>query len=643
MNIKRHTLILRLFLLFAICMSSHSSHAAPTAIIKPSTPTAFEGVTVTLDGSGSTFEPGSVTYLWTCMNCSNYGLTFPPEITSGILLTTPILSNLVPPPKTPSIDLWFSLTVTDNTGTHTTQQKITINKNTPPAAITSNPRFITILQDFIAQQGTRIQLDGSPSVYSSLRTATWTLVSWPSGYTRTSPDLITINNPNNITTSIDIEKGTTLGNYTFNLIITDTAGNVSTPASVTVQITSRDQLPPTVSEINIINQTGLPTVQTVPTNTVVTLTPGTITGSNLTYSWAKTSGSNVSPPLPNNTSRAITITTPATVGPLVFELTVTDTSNGLAVVKTVVVNVSNTTSFLPVAVATSDLTTAEEGETINLDASGSYDPTGGTIASYSWSASFPIVLSDATAKKPTFVVPNPAPASFVVSLQVTNANGFVGATSNITFTTTSRNLYFNTCATPGRIVRAATRTSIYVCITANNAIDFVELTPKHPSLLLSAQTATANTEPSDIDYGMFNFRVKTRRPGDLVTIDMEFLSPIPDSLTLWKHSAQQGWSEDKLNVVFSSDRRKATLTLVDGGLNDEDGLVNGFILDPAGFAQASTTATTSTATTSTGTISGDTKVGCTMNPGADLDPTFPVLLLTSLLYLYRQRKQNKSL
>jgi hypothetical protein len=44
-----------------------------------------------------------------------------------------------------------------------------------------------------------------------------------------------------------------------------------------------------------------------------------------------------------------------------------------------------------------------------------------------------------------------------------------------------------------------------------------------------------------------------------------------------------GYHGDESLVVFSSDRRKVTLKLKDGGYGDSDGVANGRIVDPSGL------------------------------------------------------------
>ncbi|MBF0182580.1 MAG: hypothetical protein HQM03_21400 [Magnetococcales bacterium] len=80
-------------------------------------------------------------------------------------------------------------------------------------------------------------------------------------------------------------------------------------------------------------------------------------------------------------------------------------------------------------------------------------------------------------------------------------------------------------------------------------------------------------------------------------------------------------------------------------MNDDDNLVNGFINVTLGFAQTSTTTATPAVTAASSpppsdSGSGDKKVGCTINPAAEFDPTLLALVTLSLWYLYKNRKKS---
>ena len=106
-----------------------------------------------------------------------------------------------------------------------------------------------------------------------------------------------------------------------------------------------------------------------------------------------------------------------------FQLTVTD-SGGLKATDTCIVNIS-WVNVPPVANAGSDQTAAM-GNAVTLDGSGSTD-SDNNISSYKWTQTngFPVTLSDPSAIKPVFIVPDVGQDvnSFVFQLTVTDSGG----------------------------------------------------------------------------------------------------------------------------------------------------------------------------------------------------------------------------
>jgi hypothetical protein len=56
---------------------------------------------------------------------------------------------------------------------------------------------------------------------------------------------------------------------------------------------------------------------------------------------------------------------------------------------------------------------------------------------------------------------------------------------------------------------------------------------------------------------------------------------IPEGANWYKYSMDHGWEiYPEQYVSITADRRSITITLVDGGVGDDDGVVNGLIVDP---------------------------------------------------------------
>lgn len=147
-------------------------------------------------------------------------------------------------------------------------------------------------------------------------------------------------------------------------------------------------------------------------------------GFTLAYAWEQTGGTKVE-------LSGFTVSQPAfwapNVGPdgesLSFTLTVTD-AGGLEATDHCVVNVVHTNQP-PVADAGGDQS-VEQGTSVTLDGSGSFDPDG-TSLSYAWSQTqgAPVTLDSPKAKQTTFVAPEAGPYEemLVFELTVTDSGG----------------------------------------------------------------------------------------------------------------------------------------------------------------------------------------------------------------------------
>jgi hypothetical protein len=87
----------------------------------------------------------------------------------------------------------------------------------------------------------------------------------------------------------------------------------------------------------------------------------------------------------------------------------------------------------------------------------------------------------------------------------------------------------------------------------------------------------------ELPFGLVNFKVQVNTPGDDVTVVVYFSEPVPAKGKWYKYdSIRKRWYDFSRFATFSSDRRSMTLVLADGGAGDADGVVNGYIVDPAG-------------------------------------------------------------
>jgi uncharacterized membrane protein YgcG len=177
--------------------------------------------------------------------------------------------------------------------------------------------------------------------------------------------------------------------------------------------------------------------------------------------------------------------------------------------------------------------------------------------------------------------------------------------------------------------------------------------------------ADMTNRPEDIRY-LVGLEISVPNPGDSVSVAFSLPNVAGDSFTWWKYLSDIGWIDYSDNVSFSADRKTLTMTLIDGGLGDDDGEVNGVIIDPSGLALApegssSSSSSGSSSGSSGGSGSGSSSGGsssgspdglinggsatvsgggggCVYNPSGRMDPMLPLLALLSAVWLMRRKR-----
>ena len=85
-------------------------------------------------------------------------------------------------------------------------------------------------------------------------------------------------------------------------------------------------------------------------------------------------------------------------------------------------------------------------------------------------------------------------------------------------------------------------------------------------------------------HGFFSFDICCLEPGETATVTIELPDNVPVGTQYWKyHASEGGWIEIPMGSDDGDD--VITITLVDGGLGDDDGLANGLIVDSGGPGQ----------------------------------------------------------
>ena len=113
-----------------------------------------------------------------------------------------------------------------------------------------------------------------------------------------------------------------------------------------------------------------------------------------------------------------------------------------------------------------------------------------------------------------------------------------------------------------------------------------------------AQDAGAAIQIPDMPYGVIDFAVTVPEKGGSARVEWTFSEPLPENFQWWKYDPKEGGFYDFMRkellvsadgVLFSSDRRKLTLTLTDGGHGDLIETPDGKIIDLSGFGPAGAT------------------------------------------------------
>jgi hypothetical protein len=525
--------------------------------------TMNEGAGVVLDGSGS-YDPegAALSYLW--------------KQKGGLPVTLSDATAVQPSFTAPAVGsadevLTLELTVTDDTGQSATDVvAVTVTWINAPPVASAGP-------DQTVGEGVNVELDGSNSSDPDGNLASYAWV-------QITGTPVTLSDPSavkpNFTSGVVGAGGES---FTFEITVTDSLGLTATDTCI-VNVTAGNKPPVADAGVDQTVDEG----QTVFLNGSGSNDPDGVIS---TFQWTQTAGPIVA--LSAAAAAQPSFTAPD-VGPggdsLTFKLTVTD-DEGLQSSDTCIVNVS-WVNLTPVANAGSDQTGAssiEEGSTVALDGSGSSDPDDG-VASYLWQpiGSGPAVtLSDPAAARPTFVTPvvSGSDVTLTFRLTVTDSGG-LQATDEVLVT-----IYDNGIASfPTAVITTMSTEGAPIGIKADTGGSIIELTPMDPRTLPNPSEL-----PEDLMYGLLDFQIKTDVPGGTATVVIYLSNPAPDGYKWYKYNAvTRKWIDyaatnvsGTKGAVFNAARDEVTLTLVDNGPGDDDGVQNGIIADPSGLGAAS--------------------------------------------------------
>lgn len=417
--------------------------------------------------------------------------------------------------------------------------------------------------------------------------------------------------------------------FIFQLTVTDRSDKTDTDDSV-VNVTW-DNDPPTADAGE---------VQTVDEGVLVTLDGSGSTDPDdgiQNYRWTQTAGIPIHL-IDDNTAK------PTFVSPIVdsdgifleFKLHVVD-HNGLESTDTCIVNVT-WLNDPPTANAGPDQTVAE-GSTVALDGSGSTDADDG-IEFYFWTQTggTPVTLSDVTAVQPTFVTPPVDPnGTHLGFLLVVIDRGGLARTDNVRIEVEDNGIdVFSDDVLP---TLSATGKNIAIKILdkegaerGGHLVSFMTVDPES-----MPDVSDTETIPVNLIYGLVDLKVKVDEVGSTVRVIIHLNEPAPAGYSWFKYQygPNGGWYDYRDHAEFNAERNEVILTLVDGGIGDDDETANGIIIDPSGLGKAaqSTPAQSTAAESPDAGGGGGGGGGCFISSAGDFGSLSLLSLLGSLSLL----------
>jgi hypothetical protein len=125
----------------------------------------------------------------------------------------------------------------------------------------------------------------------------------------------------------------------------------------------------------------------------------------------------------------------------------------------------------------------------------------------------------------------------------------------------------------------------------------------------SIASDTISDQTVKMGFGLIGFRLYLADGVTTATVKISFDRRVPADARLYKYTEENGWQVYP-NAVFAANRKSVILMLEDGGAGDEDGVVNGVIVDPSGVSYTTESTEADSASLSTGASSSGSGGGC---------------------------------
>jgi hypothetical protein len=230
----------------------------------------------------------------------------------------------------------------------------------------------------------------------------------------------------------------------------------------------------------------------------------------------------------------------------------------------------------PAADAGSDQV-VEVGDTVTLDGSNSQDAND-VVVSYGWTqTSGPqTTLSAENNAKPTFVA-TPAMVNATLTFQLTvYDSGGISDTDSVQVEILDNGII----GFPADVITFNSFTGKALGIEVQGGGGLTVLNAMDPE---GDGVADRTGMPQNLIYGLIDFEIKIDQPGDEAIVIIYLPEAIPDGYRWYKYNHNDGWSDYSDHASVNAAGNQVRLTLVDGGIGDDDETQNGVISDPSGL------------------------------------------------------------
>ena len=152
-----------------------------------------------------------------------------------------------------------------------------------------------------------------------------------------------------------------------------------------------------------------------------------------------------------------------------------------------------------------------------------------------------------------------------------------------------------------------------LCLNTVEGQTMIGVEPVSDSVTLVSIESIASDSIADqsvqMGFGLIGFRLYLADGVTMATVKISFDKQVSKDAQLYKYTTDDAWQVYS-NAVFAANRKSVTIVLEDGGEGDEDGVVNGVIVDPSGISYSTESDSAALSTDSSSSGGGGGGGGC---------------------------------